>query len=95
VSERHARTLLRHIVATGMTIVNERKIRETPGLRDLSSAENVKAAVAELMREDVLLKAPREVRPRGGRPPNDHVVNPRLGEAIAESKAKQREETGR
>ena len=65
VAERHARTLLRHIVATGLTVVNERKIRDTPGLRDLSSAENVKAAVSELMREDVLLKTPREVGPRG------------------------------
>ncbi|MEI6162289.1 MAG: DUF3987 domain-containing protein, partial [Roseococcus sp.] len=32
-AERHARTLLRHILATGTAVVNERDIRETPGLR--------------------------------------------------------------
>ena len=87
VAERHARTLLRHIVATGAEVVNERAIRDTPGLRGLSSAEAVKAAVAVLRAEDVLLPAPQDAR--AGRPRADHVVNPRMAEAHAAWKAKQ------
>ncbi|MCU0983596.1 MAG: YfjI family protein [Acetobacteraceae bacterium] len=80
-AERHARTLLRHIVATRAEVVNERAIRETPGLPGLSAAEAVKQAVAVLMRDDVLLAVPHEPKP--GRPRLDHRVNPRLAEAIA------------
>jgi hypothetical protein len=80
VAERHGRTLLRHIVATGAAVVNERAIRDTPGLPGLSSAEAVKAAVAVLRAEDVLLPAPSPSEGKPGRPRADHVVNPRLGE---------------
>jgi hypothetical protein len=80
-AERHARTLLRHIVATRLDVVNERTIRETPGLPGLSDADAVKQAVAVLTRDDVLMFVPRDPKP--GRPRVDHRVNPRLAEAIA------------
>jgi len=89
--ERHARTLLRHILATGAEVVNERDIRETPGLRSLSSAEAVKAAV--LRRDDVLLPQPHDAK--AGRPRADHRVNPRMGEVRAAWQAqRQREAEG-
>jgi hypothetical protein len=88
--ERHARTLLRHLVATGAARLNEREVRETPGLRGLSSADAVKDAVAVLRREDVLLAAPQDAKP--GRPRVDHLVNPRLGEAHANWQAKREAE---
>ena len=86
-AERHGRTLLRHILATGAATVNERVIRETPGLRGLSSADAVRDAVAVLRREDVLLAAPAATG--AGRPRADHLVNPRLMEAQAIWQAKQ------
>lgn len=92
VAERHARTLLRHIVATRAEVVNERAIRDTPGLRGLSSAEAVKAAVTVLRAEDVLLPAPQAAQP--GRPRADHAVNPRMGEAYAAWQANQAREAG-
>lgn len=80
-AERHARTLLRHIVASGAGEVNERAIRETPNLPGLSSADAVQAAVGVLKRDDVLLEAR---RPEGrGRPRTDHIVNPRLWELVS------------
>ena len=66
-------------------MVNERDIRETPGLRGLSSAEAVKAAVALLRRDDVLLPQPHDHKT--GRPRADHLVNPRMGEVHADWKA--------
>jgi len=80
-AERHASILLRHILATGAVMVNERDIRETPGLRGLSNAAAVRDAVAVLRREDVLLMPPQDNKP--GRPRADHRVNPRLTEAYA------------
>jgi hypothetical protein len=76
--DRHGRTLLRHIIAAKLRLVNERAIRETPGLQGLNDAEAVKQAVAVLRRDDVLQDAPREEKP--GRPRADHAVNPRLAE---------------
>jgi len=89
-AERHARTLLRHILATGAALINEREIRETPGLRGLSSADAVREAVAVLRREDVLLPAPQNSKP--GRPRGDHPVNPRLAQAHAAWRAKREAE---
>ena len=76
--ERHGRTLLRHILSTGAEVVNERTIRETPGLRGLSSADTVRAAAVVLRRDDVLLPQPHDAKP--GRPRAEHRVNPRLSE---------------
>jgi hypothetical protein len=76
--ERRGRTLLRHIIAQGLQVVNEREVRETRGLAGLTDAEAVKAAVAMLRHEDVLLAGSREAK--AGRPRADHVVNPRLAE---------------
>jgi len=91
--ERHARTLLRHILATGAEVVNERIIRETPGLRGLSGADAVKEAVAVLRRDDVLLPQPHDAKP--GRPRADHRVNPRIAEVhVAWQAQRQREVQG-
>jgi hypothetical protein len=78
-AERRARVLLRHIIARGLREVNERSIRDTPGLAGLGDADAVKAAVAVLVDEGVLLAAPRE--PKVGRPRGDWRVNHRMGEA--------------
>jgi hypothetical protein len=79
-AERNARTLLRHIIATGASTVNERAIRETPGLQGLTTAKTVREAVEALQREEVLLPMPQVIT--AGRPRADHRVNPRLTEAI-------------
>ncbi|MCW8086612.1 DUF3987 domain-containing protein [Sabulicella glaciei] len=76
--DRHGRTLLRHIIAAGLEVVNERAIRETPGLPGLSCADAVKMAVAALRRDDVLLPVSHEAKP--GRPRGDYRVNPKLAE---------------
>jgi hypothetical protein len=76
--ERRARTLLRHIIAKGLQLVNEREIRDTRGLAGLTCADAVKSAVETLRREDVLLTTARDGKP--SRPRADHVVNPRLAE---------------
>ncbi|CAA9269672.1 MAG: hypothetical protein AVDCRST_MAG08-3123 [uncultured Acetobacteraceae bacterium] len=76
-AERHARTLLRWIVAKRPAVVNERAIRDTPGL---TKAEAVKAAVAVLAAEDVLLPAVPSGGP--GRPRQDHRVSPRLWQVV-------------
>lgn len=94
VAERHGRTLLRHIIATGAAVVNERVIREMPGLPGLSSADAVKAAVAVLRAEDVLLPTPLPLEGKPGRPRSDHVVNPRLREAWVAWRAKQALDAG-
>jgi hypothetical protein len=91
-AERHARTLLRHIIATGAEVVNERAIRETPGLRGLSSADGVREAVSVLRAEDVLLPAVQDNKP--GRPRAEYRVNPRLAEAHAGWKAARQREAG-
>ena len=79
-AERDARTLLRWIVATRPTMVNERAIRETPGLPGLTKAPTIRAAVAVLVAEDVLLPGPPASGP--GRPRADYIVNPRMWEML-------------
>ena len=78
-AERRARVLLRHIIGRGLRLVNERAIRETPGLAGLGDAQAVKEAVAVLAEEAVLLPLPKGDGP--GRPRGDWRVNPRLAEA--------------
>ena len=82
-AERGARTLLKHIIATGAGMVNQRAIRETAGLPGLSEAKAVEAAFAALVEDDILFPA----APAGGpgRPRRDYRVNPKLHEAVTKA----------
>jgi len=57
------------------------------------SPEAVKAAVAVLRRDDVLLPQPHDAKP--GRPRADHLVNPRLGEVHPAWQAQRQREAQR
>jgi hypothetical protein len=80
-AQRAARTLLREIIRTRPAEINVRTVRNSARLPGLSTADDVKAAVAVLLEEDVLIPKPAPITERGGRPRGDYLVNPRLWEA--------------
>ncbi|MEO3474327.1 DUF3987 domain-containing protein [Roseomonas sp. CAU 1739] len=81
-AQRGARTLLREIIRTCPAEINARAVRNSARLPGLSTTDDVKAAVAVLMEEDILTPKPAPIAERGGRPRGDYLVNPRLWEAV-------------
>jgi hypothetical protein len=82
--ERHARTLAGWIVKTKPEVVNVTAIRDNARLPGLRETKHVKAACQFLVEANVL----EDVSQKGhrGRPRGDYQVNPRLWEALAQSK---------